>query len=112
MAWKLYYGDGSEFSDQDGTPEAAPSLNVQAIAQVVEGAFERHTVSAYDYYWFEHGEWFGGDLFGLWDFLQRSGAVKFGRAVSRQQFESCLNKAVTDPMFPDKTTWLPGEKRP
>lgn len=111
MQWKLYYGDGSTFSDQDGPATAAPPLNVQAIAQVADIAIGRKTVSRYDFYWFEQGEWFGGDLFGLFDFLMRSGVVKFGRAINRLAFEQTLNQAVTDPDLQPKTAWDSSERR-
>lgn len=111
--WRLYYGDGSTFSDDDGLPGAAPAVNVQAIAQQADIAIGRKTVSRYDFYWFDAGEWFGGDLFGLFDYLQRAGAavVKFGRAIPRLTFEAILNRAVTDPDMLPKTAWDASERR-
>ena len=110
MQWKLYYGDGTTFSDQDGSPADAPAWDVQVIAMAADISIGRRTASN-DYYWFEHGQWFGGDFVGLIDFLARSGVVKFGRSIPRPKFEILLNKAVLDPDLPMKTATEPGEPR-
>ncbi len=111
-AWKIFYGDGSVVGSAHGTPAAAPSLNVQAIAQEDDVDIGRRTISGYDFYWCEDGYWFGGDLFGLFDFLQRTGAVKFGRALPRAQYRAILARAVTDPDLTPKHAWDPEEHRP
>lgn len=107
MNWKLFYGDGSTFSDVDGRPQDAPAWNLQAIAQIADIAIGRKTVSHKDYYWFDpmEQEWFGGDYIGLVDFLQRSGLVKFGRAINRLRFEAILDRAVNDPDLLPKHAW-------
>jgi hypothetical protein len=112
MDWRIYYGDGTTFSSEDGSASSAPPLNVQAIAQALpdDPTVGRKTVSQYDFYWFD-GQWFGGDLFGLFDYLMRSGAVKFGRAVPRLEFERHLKRAVTDPDLLPKVAWAPGERQ-
>lgn len=109
--WKLYYGDGAVFSDADGPPEQAPALNLQAIAQVADIEIGRRTVSGYDFYWFDDGQWFGGDLFGLFDFLQRASVVKFGRAIDRPRYRAILARAVIDPDLQPKTAWAPEERQ-
>lgn len=103
--WKIFYGDGSTFSNEDGIPACAPALNVQAIAQNSDITIGRRVTSRYDFYWFDKGEWYGGDLFGLFDFLQRASVVKFGRAIPRLEFETILNDAVTDQSLLPKTAW-------
>jgi hypothetical protein len=107
VTWKLYYGDGSTFSNLDGPPSAAPPCNLQALAQQSDIAIGRKTVSHYDFYWWDDGEWFGGDLYGLFDYLQRQSPsiVKFGRALPRLQFEAILARAVQDPDLLPKTAW-------
>jgi hypothetical protein len=112
LAWRLYYGDGSTFDASCGLPSAAPPMNLQAIAQVADIDIGRRTVSGYDYYWFEDGQWFGGDLFGLFDYLQRSGAVKFGRMIRREDYRAALARAVHDPDLQAKVAWDPREPTP
>lgn len=112
MIWRIYYGDGSTFSSDDGVPSEAPSCNVQAIAQVADPAIGRRTCSRYDFYWFD-GEWHGSDLFGLFDYLMRysPSIVKFGRVLPRLEFEAILNRAVSDPDLVPKVAWDPHERQ-
>ena len=44
MTWTIYYGDGTPFSSEDGSPAAAPPLNVQVVAAV--DAFTAREVGA------------------------------------------------------------------
>ena len=110
--WRLYYGDGSTFDSAEGLPEQAPALNLQAIAQADDIDIGRRTVSGYDFYWFDQGRWYGGDLFGLFDFLQRSSVVKFGRAIPRAQYQALLTRAVTDTDLTPKVAWDARERQP
>lgn len=107
MTWKIFYGDGSTFSNEDGPPESAPAANVQAIAQVADIAIGRRTCSRFDFYWFDRGEWHGSDLFGLFDYLMRvsPSIVKFGRVLPRLEFEAILSRAVNDPDLTPKVAW-------
>lgn len=97
--WKLYYGDGSTFSDEDGPPEQAPGCNVMCVAWYDEDNRRRLAHSA-DYYWFDPtcGRWVGSDLFGLWDYLARPGlkTVKFGRMIGDLQYRAVMSKAMND----------------
>lgn len=80
--WKVYYGDGSTFSDQDGSPELAPALNVQAITCSPE-------------------VWMGGDVFGLMDYLSLPGwkRVLFGRMVTNAEYDKAVTLARNDGYF-------------
>lgn len=113
MTWKVFYGDGSTFSSDDGSPAEAPAANVQAIAQVADIGIGRRTCSRYDFYWFDRGEWHGSDLFGLFDYLMRESPsiVKFGRVLPRLEFEAILNRAVTDPDLLPKVAWDTHERQ-
>ena len=108
-AWRIYYGDGATFSDADGPPSDAPALDVQAIVfrDETPGAANvgRFVLQGFDFYWHDEGEWFGGELFGLFDYLQRPGAkaVKFGRTRPNRAFADVLERAVSDPDFPAKS---------
>lgn len=112
VTWKLFYGDGSTFSDQDGTPAEAPAVNVQVIAQAADPGIGRRTCSRFDFYWWD-GEWHGSDLFGLFDYLMRvsPSIVKFGRVLPRLEFEALLNRAVTDSDLFPKVAWDTHETR-
>jgi hypothetical protein len=111
--WRIYYGDYSTFSDTDGDPTAAPALNVQVITQALpdDPTVPRKLVSHHDFYWYDRGEWFGGDLCGLFDFLTHASVVKFGRGLSRQNFEAIYTRALTDSDFIPKLTWSTQERR-
>lgn len=113
MQWRIFYGDGSTFDSAQGAPSDAPSVNVQAIAQVADPGIGRRTVSRFDFYWFDRGEWHGSDLFGLFDYLMRvsPSIVKFGRVLPRLEFEAILNRAVTDPDLQPKVAWDTSEHR-
>lgn len=112
MQWRIYTSTGGTFSDADGPPEQAPRLDIQVIAQAADRGIGRQTVTG-DYYWYEAGRWYGGDLFGFFDYLIRvsPAIVGFGRVLPRPQFEALLNRAVTDPDLPEKVAWDPRERR-
>ena len=113
VTWKVYYGDGSSFSDEDGAAADAPVMDVQVIAQAAGCDIGRHLISRHDFYWFEPGEWFGGDQWGLFDYLLRSqgrSVVKFGRYVTRVAFDAALLQAANDLDLPKKIAWLPTER--
>lgn len=114
MNWRIYYGDGSTYSDEDGPVEGAPSLNVQAIVQrdpsihgtgrfVLHGGGQRPNRVPVDYYCWdrEQGIWLGTDLFGLFDYLQRPGwkRVLFGRTLNDGAYQEIIYKAGEDPDF-------------
>jgi len=115
IKWKIYYGDGSTYSNEDGEPELAPKRNVLAVAQCneVTGHSVEHT-TAY-YCWFDP-YWRGCDQFGLWDYLAEPGTkvVMFGRWVSNKDYTELLTRALQDPDVPRRSAWLPNgkERRP
>ena len=96
VQWRVYYGDGSTFSNEQGGPENAPTTNVICIAYYDEDN-RRKICHSNDYYWFD-GYWHGGDTFGLWDYLARGGfcVVKFGRSVSDTMWHKMMGMAGSD----------------
>ena len=70
MKWKIYYGDGTTFSSEDGPPELAPATNIQCIIE----RDERHgrlVLSRFDFYIHKKDGWYGVDQFGLFGAIQR-----------------------------------------
>ena len=109
--WKIYYGDGSTYSDQDGSPEEAQKVNCLAIVQTndVTGHSVEHTT---DYYCWFSPYWRGCDIFGLWDYLSQPGVkvVLFGRWVSNEDYKKILQRALKDPDIPKRSAWLPNNQ--
>ena len=117
MNWKIYYGDGTTFSDQDGTPFIAPARDVQVIVMNDKNHAWR-TQAGNDYYvWDDRGDgarWWGVDQFGMYDYLIDPGykRVLFGRTVTSNQFDNIFRLASNDPDFPKKTAFANRERKP
>ena len=105
--YRIYYGDGSMFTQGDGIP---PARDVQVIVQE-HSDVGWHTQSRYDYYIWMDGRYVGVDLFGLYDWLLERGDVLFGRTMTRRVFDRVMAQAVAD-MGEAKTGWLPDERWP
>jgi hypothetical protein len=106
MRWRIYYDDGSTFSDEDGGPDEAPALGVQIIT-VADSSLDpdntgRRVWDGRDYYWWTDSEWVGGDLFGFYDYLARPGwkRVLFGRTIPARTYIEVRRRALSDPDFP------------
>lgn len=110
MKWRVYYGDGTTFSNEDGDVEDVPSRDVQVVVQV-DTRTGWSPLYSNDYYWYDKGEWIGGDLFGLFDYLTRPGwkKVLFGRTISHEEYQTIVRRARQDKDFPRKSAKLRGE---
>jgi hypothetical protein len=99
--WRIYYGDGSTFSHEDGSPFAAPPAGVQVVSQQLDGQ-ERELMHGKDYYyWRDDIGWNGCDLGGLWDYLLIGTGPKYvlaGRSVRNDVFWSIVGKAAKEPL--------------
>ena len=98
--WAIHYDDGAVVTD--ATPvEAVPSLGVIAITYRDYDGTQR-TLAKWDYFCWnvEAGQWYGADLFGLFDYLIRDGwkRVIFGRTVDNATWQGVM-KAATDYVF-------------
>lgn len=116
MKWKIYYGDRTTFTDEDGNPEDAPCRNVQVIAQVSDRV-GKYFCRSDDFYIFDEsiGGWQGVDIAGFYDYLFRPGLkiVKFGRTISNEEWNDILGWAMKeDDYLPPKSGWLKRERRP
>lgn len=78
--WRIYYDDGSTFSDEDGTLKDAPAFGVQAVVC-------------------DPDLWGTGDFVGLIDYLIKIGLVKFGRLAKNEDYNRALQAARSDPDF-------------
>ena len=114
LDWRIYYGDESTFSSDDGEPQDAPSRDVQVIASPYERV-GRRLVNRHDFYWYDvtDREWRGGDFFGFWDYLTLTGLKipKFGRNIKLEDFDAIYQRAKNDPDFPRKSAMLPGGRK-
>lgn len=107
MRWKIYYGDGSTFSSDDGEPEEAPRLNVQIIIQDDPDKIWIAQQRA-DYYVWEYGRWWGKDLFGLWEHLFLYAGLSIalaGKTIGSVDYMNIWRAAKNDPMFGKKAAF-------
>ena len=113
MRWKIFYGDGSDYTDQDGPPELAPKRNVQTIA-VANDLVGRRIERGNDFYILTDHGWRGCDQFGLFDYLIDPGAkiVLFGRSLATAEYRAIFDRASRDPYLPAKSAMLPEERKP
>jgi hypothetical protein len=91
MAWKIYYGDGSTFSSEDGDPFHAPTSNVQVVDN--DGKLQSGKTA---YYWNAETGWNGCDTPGLWDYLlmyRGPKAVLFGRSIRDEDYWEIRKRA-------------------
>lgn len=95
--WRVYYGDGSTYQ---GDPYEAPALNCACIVMAHEEV-GRCVVAGKDYYWYEDGQWWGGDQVGFYDYMFRPGPKKvlFGRSLNDRDYLEICKKARQDPDF-------------
>ena len=94
VKWRIYYGDGSIYSNEDGDAFHAPPSNVQVI--INDGAVQSGKTA---YYWNPDNGWNGCDTFGLWDHLMMfigPKAVLFGRTIRDDKFWEIMKRALKE----------------
>lgn len=100
--WRIYYGDGTEFSSEDGTAFDAPRTNVQVIAFTNPNTGKTDLLSQSDYYYYEpecnDWGWWHCSREGLLLHLMRAKRplILFGSMIRTSQFNSIEAKAVKD----------------
>ena len=108
LKWRIYYEDGSAFSNLDGEFESAPSDGVMGVV-VPDTETGRHIFHGRDYYFMlEAGTIADTDDIG--PFLRRLGIVKFGRWAGDKPYKGALARMMDDPEFPRKSARKPNEK--
>lgn len=115
MRWRIYYGDGSTYSDVDGSPEQSSHFNVQVIV-VRDQDVGRRLIFGHAWYVFKDYLWFGIDDTEalIIQFLQDADkirAVRAGMIVSPQAFKKIYAMAKNDPDFPEKSGYARSEGR-
>lgn len=134
MEWKLYYGDRTTFSSEDGEWADAPPRNVQGLAtpdHIVGREMDTPLFGRSFYLWWPGAErpW-SVDWAGLLDYLLEVGAlapevplvevpfavlvehgVKFGRSLGNEGFREVLAWMQDDAAltWPRKSAYVQGE---
>lgn len=113
LRWRIYYGDGGTYSNEDGGPEAAPARNVQIIVQADEMVGRYYQSCSDHYVWeYERERWRGCDAFGLFDYLLDPGPRKviFGRTIDNDEYADLLRRVDEEGGFQHKSSHLPRER--
>lgn len=97
--FRIWYGDESTYSDDDGELWAAPSVDVVCVTYRTndpQHSTSHMIVHTFDFYWWDAPDWFGGELFGLFDYLTRPGRKKviFGRTIPTGKYREIISKAI------------------
>ena len=93
MKWKIYYEDGTTFSDQDGKPKDAPGWGVQTIVQPhIESG--RYLLPPYDYYLYRDSRWIGVDVAGLTDHLLKLGLLRLNPDTRQKEWNAGVWRAI------------------
>lgn len=106
MRWAVYYADGTRVTDREESVWTVPTRGVICLAQPDDRA-GRLILNRHDFYWWVgDGEgWYGGDIFGLWDYLCSPGRkrVLFGRSAPHTAYEGAMERARTDDYLPEQS---------
>lgn len=114
LKWRIYYGDASSYSSEDGSPFEAPHFGVIAICQPsVDVGME--VLQSFDYYTHMGDDWGGfcghdGLVDHLTAYTPHINALKIGRQISREQYQIVMRLALRDQDFPRRSGNHPGEK--
>lgn len=95
-AWRIYYGDGSTFSNRNSSPFLAPTSNVQVVAYEAATPTGFSLTHGKDNYVWRDEQWHGTDAAGLWDYLYLATgpkAVLFGRTIRDADFWGIVERA-------------------
>lgn len=98
MDWRIWYEDGSTFTNADGPPEASPPWGVIAIGQRTHGRYQDALYSGVPWYVFraDEGYWCEYDDGGFLDCMVHRAkdvtAVRFGRYTRRDRFQAVMRE--------------------
>jgi hypothetical protein len=114
LRWKIYYGDGTTFTNLQGSPDEAPAFDVQFVTQRCGDDTKRDTLQQADYFvMLESGVWVGSDIIGILDKLIHRipfSGLLVGRWIEKDAYMGLMAKVARDQDFPG---WYPekGETR-
>lgn len=94
--WRIYYGDGTTYSDRDGGPEFAPAINVQVIAREKACPSGFGLMFGKDAYVWRGREWHGVDWLGFMDYIQNHQGwqkILSGRSIFDEDHQAVLARA-------------------
>lgn len=109
--WRIYYGDGEVFTNENGSVYDAPRVNVQVIAAYhQEYNWELFSDSDYYYYDCDLDVWFPTDQFGMFDVLIRTSKplIFFGRYIPTDDYKQIVTRVIDELPTP-KTAWRRGQ---
>jgi hypothetical protein len=98
--WKIFYADGMVIDDHDmSAVEDVPKTGVVAIAHRTPDGIR--VQRGRDYYWWTDDfdySWYGGDIFGLWEQLTKTGShiILFGRSIPDKLFNEIVERAAEE----------------
>ena len=111
MFWRIYYDDGSTFSDAYGTPWDAPRTGVQVIVHRDGDGYSLMSQSDFYYWEPERSDWGWSycDQYTLVLHLQRAvrPLILFGAMVTLKQFTEFEKRALADVGL-EKRVWRRG----
>jgi hypothetical protein len=107
--YRIYYDDGNTYA---GLVEQAPCEGVIVVVQD-DPDVGREVLHVKDFYYWEHGRWWGADRWGMEDYLRRPGWKKVlaGRNTSYANYAALYVRATEDPDFAPKSGYLLTEER-
>lgn len=95
LKWRIYYDDGSTFSNLEGRFADAPSDGVLAVVEKdPETGYKIYREA--DYYFQVPGSETIGQTDDLGPFLRKTGLVKFGRWTSRKFWANTWRRIVEE----------------
>lgn len=117
LLWRLYYGDGSTYSSDDGPPDSSPGWNVQVVV-VPDARVGRKVIREFELYYFEDAaaRWHGTKnveaIIEKHCFRIAISGVSRGRWIGDAEFDAIVERAMTDPGFPRRSGNLPTGETP
>lgn len=112
VRWRIFYADGSTYSNLDGSPWDASGYGVLGILRF-DADNGRYILTQFDYYYYEPklDDWFGTKEGGMWAYLGRPGPCRVlqGQWVDDLTYDNCVKRMLVDPDFPPKSARREGE---
>ena len=95
--WKIYYGDKTTFSNEDGGAEMAPCGRVICVA-FYDDDNRRRVCHQADYYLWDGRRWYSADISGFMQYMQEPGfkVVKFGREIADLKYREIMGFALNN----------------